>query len=60
MGRNIKTRFNFEPPASELESRDAALQSVRKISAFAVPARAGAAAKARARSATRAGAAGRP
>ena len=39
MCRNIKTLFNFEPPASELEIRDAALQFVRKLSGFNVPAR---------------------
>jgi hypothetical protein len=31
MCRNIKTLFNFEPPASELEIRDASLQFVRKL-----------------------------
>ena len=40
MCRNIKTRFNFEPPATELEIRDAALQFVRKLSGFNVPSRA--------------------
>jgi hypothetical protein len=40
MCRNIKTLFNFEPPATELEIRDAALQFVRKLSGFAVPAKA--------------------
>lgn len=40
MCRNIKTLFNFEPPATELEIRDAALQFVRKLSGFAVPSRA--------------------
>jgi len=40
MCRNIKTLFNFEPPASELEIRDAALQFVRKLSGFNVPSRA--------------------
>jgi len=39
MCRNIKTLFNFEPPASELEIRDASLQFVRKLSGFAVPSR---------------------
>jgi hypothetical protein len=34
MCRNIKTLFNFEPPASELEIRDASLQFVRKLSGF--------------------------
>lgn len=37
MCRNIKTLFNFEPPATELEIRDAALQFVRKLSGFNVP-----------------------
>lgn len=37
MCRNIKTLFNFEPPASELEIRDAALQFVRKLSGYNVP-----------------------
>ena len=32
MCRNIKTLFNFEPPATELECRAAALQYVRKVS----------------------------
>ncbi len=40
MCRNIKTLFNFEPPASELEVRDASLQFVRKLSGFAVPSKA--------------------
>ncbi len=40
MCRNIKTLFNFEPPATELEVRDAALQFVRKLSGFAVPSKA--------------------
>ena len=40
MCRNIKTLFNFEPPASELEIRDASLQFVRKLSGFAVPSQA--------------------
>ena len=39
MCRNIKTLFNFEPPATELEIRDAALQFVRKLSGFSVPSR---------------------
>lgn len=37
MCRNIKTLYNFEPPATELEIRDAALQFVRKLSGFNVP-----------------------
>jgi hypothetical protein len=40
MCRNIKTLFNFEPPASELEIRDASLQFVRKLSGFGVPSKA--------------------
>ena len=40
MCRNIKTLFNFEPPATEVEIRDAALQFVRKLSGFAVPSKA--------------------
>jgi hypothetical protein len=35
--RNIKTLFNFDPPASELEIRDASLQFVHKLSGFNVP-----------------------
>jgi hypothetical protein len=37
MCRNIKTLFNFEPPATEMEIRDASLQFVRKLSGFNVP-----------------------
>jgi hypothetical protein len=37
MCRNIKTLFNFAPPATELEIRDASLQFVRKLSGFNVP-----------------------
>jgi hypothetical protein len=44
MCRNIKTLFNFEPPATELEVRDASLQFVRKLSGFNVPSKANAAA----------------
>lgn len=44
MCRNIKTLFNFEPPASELEIRDASLQFVRKLSGFSVPSKANTAA----------------
>ena len=40
MCRNIKTLFNFEPPATEIEIRDASLQFVRKLSGFAVPSKA--------------------
>ena len=37
MCRNIKTLFNFEPPASEEEIRAAALQFVRKLAGFTAP-----------------------
>jgi len=37
MCRSIKTLFNFEPPATEVEIRDASLQFVRKLSGFNVP-----------------------
>ena len=37
MCRNIHTLFNFEPPATEDEVRDAALQYVRKISGYTKP-----------------------
>jgi len=40
MCRNIKTLFNFEPPASDDEIRAAALQFVRKLSGFAKPSKA--------------------
>jgi len=40
MCRNIKTLFNFEPPATELEIHDASLQFVRKLSGFTVPSKA--------------------
>lgn len=40
MCRNIRTLFNFEPPATEEEIRDASLQFVRKLSGFTVPSRA--------------------
>ena len=40
MCRNIKTLFNLEPPATELEIRDASLQFVRKLSGFNVPSKA--------------------
>jgi hypothetical protein len=42
MCRNIKPLFNFEPPASEAEVRDAALQFIRKISGTTKPSRANA------------------
>ena len=37
MCRNIKTLFNFEPPATEQEIRAAALQFVRKVSGSSQP-----------------------
>jgi len=37
MCRNIKTLFNFEPPATEEEIRAASLQFVRKLSGFNTP-----------------------
>ena len=40
MCRNIRTLYNFEPPASEEEVRGAALQYVRKISGFNRPSQA--------------------
>jgi hypothetical protein len=40
MCRNIKPLFNFEPPATGAEVRDASLQFVRKISGFAKPSQA--------------------
>ena len=40
MCRNIKPLFNFEPPATDDEVRDAALQFVRKISGFTKPSKA--------------------
>jgi hypothetical protein len=40
MCRSIKTLFNFDPPATELEIRDASLQFVRKLSGFSVPSQA--------------------
>ncbi|HEY3865743.1 MAG TPA: DUF2277 domain-containing protein [Solirubrobacteraceae bacterium] len=40
MCRNIRTLYNFEPPASEDEVRGAALQYVRKISGFTKPSQA--------------------
>ncbi len=61
MCRNIRTLYNFDPPATEEEIRSAALQYVRKISGFNKPSQANEepmdreveAAKARARSAQR-------
>jgi hypothetical protein len=43
MCRNIKTLFNFEPPASDEEVHAACLQFVRKLSGFTVPSKANAA-----------------
>jgi hypothetical protein len=40
MCRNIRTLFNFEPPATEEEIRAASLQFVRKISGFTRPSKA--------------------
>lgn len=40
MCRNIKTLFNFEPPASDAEIRASALQFVRKLSGFNAPSKA--------------------
>jgi hypothetical protein len=39
MCRNIRTLFNFDPPATEEETRASALQFVRKLSGFAHPSR---------------------
>lgn len=40
MCRNIKTLFNFDPPATDEEIRAAALQFVRKLSGFNSPSKA--------------------
>ena len=40
MCRNIKSLFNFEPPATEEEIRAASLQFVRKVSGFNKPSKA--------------------
>ena len=40
MCRNIKTLFNFDPPATEAEIRASALQFVRKLSGFSRPSQA--------------------
>ena len=42
MCRNIRTLFNFEPPATDAEVRASALQFVRKLSGFARPSQANA------------------
>jgi hypothetical protein len=39
MCRNIKTLFNFDPPATDEEVRAACLQFVRKLSGFNAPSR---------------------
>jgi hypothetical protein len=39
MCRNIKTLYNFDPPATDEEIRAASLQFVRKLSGFAKPSR---------------------
>lgn len=44
MCRNIRPLFNFEPPVTEAEVRDAALQFVRKISGYRMPSKTNAAA----------------
>lgn len=48
MCRNIHTLFNFDPPATEHEVHDAALQFVRKVSGFTNPSQANEAAFSRA------------
>jgi len=48
MCRNIHTLYNYEPPATNDEIRDASLQYVRKISGFTKPSKANEAAFARA------------
>jgi hypothetical protein len=48
MCRNIRNLYNFEPPTTHEEVRDAALQYVRKISGFTKPSQANAEAFARA------------
>ncbi len=40
MCRNIHTLYNFDPPATEAEIHDAALQYVRKVSGFRKPSKA--------------------
>jgi len=42
MCRNIRTLFNFEPPATDEEVRAASLQFVRKLSGFNAPSKANA------------------
>ena len=48
MCRNIRTLFNFEPPATDEEIRAASLQFVRKLSGFTKPSKANEVAFARA------------
>jgi len=48
MCRNIKTLFNFDPPATDEEIRAASLQFVRKLSGFTAPSKANEAAFSRA------------
>jgi hypothetical protein len=48
MCRNIHTLYNYEPPATNEDIRDASLQYVRKISGYTKPSRANEAAFARA------------
>jgi hypothetical protein len=48
MCRNIRTLFNFEPPATDQEVRAACLQFVRKLSGFTAPSKANEAAFGRA------------
>jgi hypothetical protein len=40
MCRNIRTLFNFDPPATDEEIRAASVQFVRKLSGFSVPSKA--------------------
>jgi hypothetical protein len=40
MCRNIKTLFNFDPPATDAEVKAAAVQFVRKLSGFTAPSKA--------------------
>jgi len=40
MCRNIRTLFNFDPPATDAEIRAASLQFVRKLSGFHTPSKA--------------------
>ena len=42
MCRNVKTLFNFDPPATDEEVRAASVQFVRKLSGFSKPSRANA------------------